>query len=200
MAPHEDSETDRLEMFSDGVFAIIITIMVLEFHVPSEPTLEALSALLPVFLSYILSFIYVEIYWNNHHHLLHAAKGISGAIMWSNLFLLFWLSLIPFGTKWINESPMEPLPAAAYGVILFMAAFAFYLLQKSILRKDGKASELGQAVGRRVKERVSILLYLLAIGGAFFNQWIAYGLFIFVAILWVIPDKRLAPLFDHRGE
>jgi uncharacterized membrane protein len=200
MTPHEDSETARLEAFSDGVFAIIITIMVLEFRVPEAPTLEAMSALLPVFLSYILSFIYLAIYWNNHHHLLHAAKGISGGIMWSNMFLLFWLSLIPFGTKWINESPMEALPAASYGVVLFMASFAFYLLQKAILRKDGKTSDLGQAVGNRVKERVSILLYLLAIAGAFFNQWIAYGLFIVVAVMWVIPDKRLAPLFDHRHE
>ncbi len=194
-APH--SETARLEAFSDGVFAIIITIMMLEIKVPHETSIHALLPLVPVLLSYILSFIYVAIYWNNHHHLLHAADGIAGGVMWANMHLLFWLSLVPFGTQWIGENHHEAVPAAVYGFILLMAACAYFILQQTIIRNEGQHSAIARAIGRDRKGRVSIVLYFLSIGAAFLQPWISYGLFVIVALMWIAPDKRLKPIFDH---
>ncbi len=193
--PH--SETARLEAFSDGVFAIIITIMMLEIKVPHEPSIAALLPLVPVFLSYILSFVYIAIYWNNHHHLLHATNGIAGGVMWANMHLLFWLSLIPFGTQWIGENHSQASPAAVYGFILLMAACAYFILQQTIIRNEGKKSAIARAIGRDKKGKVSIVLYLLSIGAAFLGTWISYGLFVIVALMWIAPDRRLEPIFEH---
>ena len=199
--PHAShSETQRLEAFSDGVFAIIITIMVLELKVPHEPTFEALIPLIPVFLSYVLSFMYLAIYWNNHHHLLHATEGITPGIMWSNLHLLFWLSLIPFSTMWIGESHGEVAPPALYGIVLLMAAAAYSLLQSRIIAKEGKSSAIAKALRKDIKGKVSLFFYCVAIGAAFIDYKISYILFSLVALLWVIPDKRLAPFFDHLDQ
>ncbi len=195
--PH--SETTRLEAFSDGVFAIIITIMVLELKVPEEPTINALLPVLPTFLSYVLSFLYLAIYWNNHHHLLHATEVVTGGILWANMHLLFWLSLIPFATDWVGESHHEAAPAALYGAILLMAACAYFILQRVIIYNQGKKSALGKALGADLKGQASILLYILGIVGAFFDPWIAYGFFILVALMWFVPDRRLVPMFDHQS-
>lgn len=195
-SPH--SETSRLEAFSDGVFAIIITIMVLELHVPEEPKFEALLPIVPTFLSYILSFLYLAIYWNNHHHLLHAAENMHGKVMWANMHLLFWLSLVPFATAWVGESHGGTLPPAMYGFVLLMAAVAYYILARSIVRIEGKDSAVGKAIGRDRKGKISVVLYVLAIASAFYNHWIAYAIFILVALLWFVPDRRLAPFFKHE--
>ena len=181
----------RLEAFSDGVLAIIITIMVLEMKVPHGTELETLKPLLPVFLSYVLSFIYVGIYWNNHHHLLHTVKKVSGGILWANLHLLFWLSLFPFTTGWLGENHFAATPAAAYGVVLFMAAIAYYILQKAIIAEQGNASILATAIGNDWKGKLSPLLYLTAIGLSFVNPWISNGIYVVVALLWLIPDPRI---------
>ncbi|MBK4736688.1 TMEM175 family protein [Noviherbaspirillum pedocola] len=181
----------RLEAFSDGVIAIIITIMVLELKVPHGADLDAVKPLLPSFLSYVLSFIYVGIYWNNHHHLLNAAKRVSGTILWANLNLLFWLSLFPFATGWMGENHFAPLPSAAYGFVLLMAAISYSLLQHFLISAEGHASVLQRAVGADWKGKLSPLLYLIGIGASFSAQWIAQCIYVLVALMWLVPDKRI---------
>ena len=182
---------ERLSAFSDGVLAIIITIMVLELKVPHESDLSALNSLLPVFLSYVLSFIYVGIYWNNHHHMLYAADRVNGAILWANMHLLFWLSLIPFATGWMGENHMAPAPTAVYGGVLLAAAIAYMLLQRAILAEHGPHSLLAAALGSDLKGKLSPLFYLIAIGFAFVRPWIAEALYVLVALMWLIPDRRI---------
>ena len=189
----------RLEAFSDGVLAIIITIMVLELKAPHGVEFAALKPLLPVFLSYVLSFIYLGIYWNNHHHLLHSTQHVSGGILWANLHLLFWLSLFPISTAWVGENHAAPAPAAAYGFVLLMAAIAYYVLQRAIVAHEGRDSLLASALGRDWKGKLSMLLYLAAIPLAFVSPWIADGLYTFVALLWLIPDRRIERAFENRG-
>jgi uncharacterized membrane protein len=188
----------RLEAFSDGVLAIIITIMVLELKVPHGETLDALRPLVPVLLSYVLSFLYVGIYWNNHHHLLHAAQKVSGRVLWANLHLLFWLSLLPFVTGWMGENHFAPLPTAFYGVVLLMAGIAYWLLSRAIVATDGPQSLLAQAVGKDRKGTASVVLYALAIPLAFVNQWIAQALYVSVALAWLIPDRRIEKAIEHH--
>jgi uncharacterized membrane protein len=183
--------TSRLEAFSDGVLAIIITIMVLELKVPHGDDLASLRPLIPVFLSYVLSFIYIGIYWNNHHHMLHAAQSVSGGILWANLHLLFWLSLVPFATGWMGENHFAAVPTALYGVPLFMAGIAYGILQRAILAHQGQNSLLAEAIGRDLKGKVSPLLYGLALPLAFVNPWIADGIYVAVAMMWLIPDRRI---------
>jgi TMEM175 potassium channel family protein len=181
----------RLEAFSDGVFAIIITIMVLEIKVPHGDGLEELEPMLPMFLSYVLSFVYIGIYWNNHHHMLHACTSVTGAMLWANLHLLFWLSLFPFATGWMGENHFAEAPTALYGVVLLMAAIAYYLLQQTIIRAQGHDSILKKAVGRDWKGKVSPVLYLAAIVVALRSPRIADAVFVAVALLWFIPDRRI---------
>ena len=181
----------RLEAFSDGVIAIIITIMVLEMKVPHGDGLEDLRPLLPVFLSYVLSFVYVGIYWNNHHHMLHTCTVVTGAMLWANLHLLFWLSLFPFTTGWMGENHFTMVPTALYGVVLLLAAIAYYLLQQVIIRAQGQESVLKKAVGRDWKGRLSPLLYVLAIVAALRFAWLAQGIFVIAALIWLIPDQRI---------
>jgi uncharacterized membrane protein len=181
----------RLEAFSDAVIAIIITIMVLELRAPHETELAALRPLLPVLLSYVLSFIYIGIYWNNHHHMLHCTGQVTGSILWANLHLLFWLSLIPFVTAWMGEHPGASMPAALYGVVLLMAGIAYLILQRQILRSEGPQSVLAAALGHDVKGKLSALFYLLAIGAAFVEAGIAYSLYLMVALMWLVPDRRI---------
>ena len=182
----------RMEAFSDGVLAIIITIMVLELKVPHGSTLANLAAVWPVFTSYILSFVYVGIYWNNHHHLMHAASRVTGGILWANLHLLFWLSLFPFATGWMGENEFAPLPSAAYGVVLMMAAIAWFILQTLIVRtQGGAASRLAQALGRDWKGRLSPLLYLAGIAASFRVAGLAQALYLLAALIWLVPDRRL---------
>ena len=181
----------RLEAFSDGVIAIIITIMVLEMKVPHGVELSVLAPLLPVFLSYVLSFVYVGIYWNNHHHMLHAAGRVTGRVLWSNLHLLFWLSLFPFVTGWMGENHFEALPTALYGGVLLMAALAYMILQRSIIAHLGADSVLARAVGRDVKGKASPLFYLLGIALAFAWPWAACALYLGVALMWLVPDRRI---------
>jgi len=182
---------NRLEAFSDGVIAIIITIMVLELKVPHGTELSDLAALWPVFLSYVLSYVNVGIYWNNHHHLLHAARRVTAGVLWSNLHLLFWLSLMPFTTGWMGENHFAPLPTAVYGVVLIMAAHSYLFLQQAIIRADGPESPLARAVGADRKGLISRLLYFAALPAAFVRPWIADGLYVLVALLWFIPDRRI---------
>ena len=189
-------QKNRLEAFSDGVLAIIITIMVLELKVPHGVELVALKPLLPVFLSYVLSFIYVGIYWNNHHHLFHATNHVSGGILWANLHLLFWLSLFPFTTGWLGENHIASTPTAVYGFVLLMAAIAYYILQRAIIVQQGHDSLLATAIGRDWKGKFSPVLYLLAIPLAFVSPWIASGLYVFVALLWLIPDRRIERVLE----
>jgi uncharacterized membrane protein len=193
-------QKSRLEAFSDGVIAIIITIMVLELKVPHGADLAALRPLLPVFLSYVLSFIYVGIYWNNHHHLLHATKRIDGRILWANLHLLFWLSLFPFATGWMGENHLAPIPTAAYGVVLLMAAIAYYLLERLIIARQGRDSVLAAALGSDWKAVLSMTLYLLAMLLAFKSPWLASGLYVFVAVLWFLPDLRIERAVTQREQ
>jgi uncharacterized membrane protein len=181
----------RVEAFSDGVLAIIITIMVLELKVPHEPEWSALQPVVPVFMSYVLSFIYVGIYWNNHHHMLHATKHVNGTILWANLHLLFWLSLIPFVTAWMGENHFAAGPTAAYGVVLLLAAVAYWLLQRAILRIEGPQSLLAAAVGRDAKGKLSPLIYLTAIAVSWINPWISEMLYVGAALIWLIPDRRI---------
>lgn len=182
---------NRLEAFSDGVLAIIITIMVLEMKVPHGETVAALAPLAPVFLSYVLSFVYVGIYWNNHHHLLHAAGRVSGAILWANLHLLFWLSLFPFVTGWMGENHFAQGPSALYGVVLFMAAVAYWILQRAIIKAQGPGSTLAHALGRDWKGKVSPLLYALGIASAFWIAYVAIAFYAIAAALWLVPDRRI---------
>ena len=180
----------RLEAFSDGVIAIIITIMVLELKVPHDASLAALAGLWPVFLSYLLSFVIVGIYWNNHHHLLHSVKHVTGAVLWSNLYLLFWLSLMPFATGWMGENHFAPLPVALYGVVLSMAGIAYYILVRALISAHGSGSDLANRVGSDLKGKISLVIYLLAVPLAFVNEWIALALYASVALVWLIPDRR----------
>ena len=193
-------KTTRLEAFSDGVLAIIITIMVLELKVPHAVELAALKPVLPVLLSYVLSFIYLGIYWNNHHHLFQVTEEVSGGILWANLHLLFWLSLFPFTTAWMGENHLAAIPTAIYGFVLLMAAIAYYILQRTIIAKEGRESLLAQAVGRDWKGKLSPLLYLVAIPLAFVSPWIAGGLYVFAALLWLIPDPRIEREIEKREE
>jgi uncharacterized membrane protein len=181
----------RLEAFSDGVIAILITIMVLELKIPHGADWQALRPTVPVFLTYVLSFINLGIYWNNHHHLLYAARQINGKILWANMHLLFWLSLIPFVTGWMGENHFAPLPTAIYGVVLLLAAVAYYILQRSIIAQQGPDSKLEAAIGKDIKGKLSPLLYLAAIPLAFINQWVSDGLYVLVALIWLIPDRRI---------
>ena len=180
----------RLEAFSDGVIAIVITIMVLELRVPHGETLDTLAPLLPVFLSYVLSFTNVGIYWNNHHHLLHSAQHISGAVLWANLHLLFWLSLFPFVTAWMGENHIGPWPVAVYGVVSFMAGIAYYILTRALIRVNGVDSRLAQALGRDAKGLISVVIYAAGIGFAFVEPWVGIALYVAVAVMWLIPDRR----------
>jgi len=191
---------NRMEAFSDGVLAIIITIMVLELKVPHGADLADLKPVLPVFLSYILSFIYLGIYWNNHHHMLSATRVVSGGVLWANLHLLFWLSLVPFVTGWMGENHFASAPTALYGVVLLMAAIAYWILLRSILRKQGKDSLLARAIGKDLKGNVSVVIYAVAIAVAFLNQWIADGLYVLVALIWLIPDRRIERMLFENGK
>jgi uncharacterized membrane protein len=191
-------EKNRLEAFSDGVLAIIITIMVLEMKVPHGTELAALKPVLPVFLCYVLSFLYLGIYWNNHHHLLKAIRRVNGAMMWANLHLLFWLSLFPFVTGWMGENHFAPVPTALYGAVLLLAAVAYYILQSLIIADHGCDSRLKAAIGRDFKGKLSPVVYAIAILVAFFSTRIASALFVFVALLWLIPDRRIARALQQR--
>ena len=182
---------NRMETFFDGVVAILITIMVLEMKVPHGDGIDALAPLLPVILSYVLSFLYLGIYWNNHHHMMHASCDVTGSILWSNLHLLFWLSLIPFTTGWMEENHFGRLPVAAYGVVLFMASFAYWILQQRIIASQGEGSVLRRAVGSDWKGKLSPLLYATAIFIAFVSPWVSVGIYALVALLWIVPDKRI---------
>jgi uncharacterized membrane protein len=181
----------RLEAFSDGVIAILITIMVLELAVPQGDDLSDLLPLLPIFLSYCLSFVYLAIYWSNHHHLLQAAHQVNGSVLWANLHLLFWLSLVSFGSGWMGEHPGASWPTALYGVVLFFAAVAYYILVRTLIALHGQDSLLAKAIGADFKGKISIILYLVAILAAFAIPWISYGLYILVAVIWLIPDRRI---------
>ncbi|MDF5732395.1 MAG: TMEM175 family protein [Rhizonema sp. PD38] len=181
----------RLEAFSDGVIAIIITIMVLEMKVPHGADLAALRPLIPVFLSYILSYIYIGIYWNNHHHLLQAARHINGRILWANLHLLFWLSLVPFATGWMGDNHFAATPVALYGIVLFFAGLAYFILSRVLVAHHGLDSTIATAIGKDFKGKVSLLFYALAILLSYVNSWLASSLYILVAIMWFIPDRRI---------
>ncbi len=181
----------RLETFSDGVLAIIITIMVLEMKVPHNSDFEAIKPLLPVAMSYLLSFIYIGIYWNNHHHMLHAAQHINGKVMWANMHLLFWLSLVPFASGWMGENNFDTWPTVLYGVILFMNGVAYYILSRSLIGLHGKNSTLAKAIGKDAKGILSIAIYTLGIALAFVDTKLSLGLYTIVAIMWLIPDKRI---------
>ena len=191
---------NRIEAFSDGVLAIIITIMVLELKVPHGVEIAALKPMLPNFLSYVLSFIYVGIYWNNHHHLLHSVSHVSGGILWANLHLLFWLSLFPLTTGWMGENHLAPIPTAVYGFVLLMAAVAYYILQLAIIARQGPNSLLASALGRDWKGKLSPVLYLIAIPLSFLSSWIASGLYVLVALLWLVPDRRIERMLEKRSE
>jgi uncharacterized membrane protein len=182
---------NRLEAFSDGVIAIIITIMVLELKVPHNPDFSALLPLWPVFMSYVLSFIYIGIYWNNHHHLLHAVKEVSGGVLWANLHLLFWLSLIPFVTAWMGENHFETGPVVAYGFVLFMCAIAYSLLVRRLIVHHDKNATLAEAIGDDRKGKISIVLYLAGIALAWFAAWLGFLVYVGVAVMWLIPDRRI---------
>ncbi len=188
----------RLEAFSDGVMAIIITIMVLEMKVPHGTTFAELAPLLPVFLSYVLSFVYVGIYWNNHHHMLHACSKVTAGILWANLHLLFWLSLFPFATGWMGENHFAALPSAIYGAVLLAAAIAYWILQQAIIAAQGPGSVLERAVGSDWKGKLSPVLYACAIVSTFFAPWIAQAIYIAVAVLWLVPDRRIERTLQHE--
>ncbi|HEX5010883.1 MAG TPA: TMEM175 family protein [Planctomycetota bacterium] len=189
----------RLEAFSDGVIAILITIMVLELRVPHDTDLEALRPLLPVFLTYVMSFIYLGIYWNNHHHMLHAVDHIHGNVLWANMHLLFWLSLVPFATGWMGENHFAALPTAIYGVVLLCAGVAYTILQTVIVASHG-GERLKAAVGRDFKGKVSLVAYAVAIPMAFVQQWVSDGLYVMVALIWLVPDTRIERVMAQRRE
>ncbi len=198
---------NRLEAFSDGVIAIIITIMVLELKLPVDPvthlmpaTLAALCKLWPVLLSYVLSFVYVGIYWNNHHHLWHAAEKVNGGILWANLHLLFWLSLVPFATDWMGETRFQQVPVAVYGVLLLMCAIAFTILVSVMIHHHGRDSMLAKALGRDWKGKISLLLYVAGIASAAINAWLAFAFYSTVAMIWLIPDRRIEKRVERKIE
>jgi len=191
----------RLEAFSDGVIAILITIMVLELKVPHGVDLESLRSVLPVFLTYVLSFVLLGIYWNNHHHMLQAADHIDGRILWANLHLLFWLSLVPFVTGWMGENHFAALPTAAYGVVQLLSGFAYTILQRAIIAHHGPGSRLAAAVGSDMKGKASVVLYMAAIPLAFVREWIADALYVVVALMWLLPDPRIeSKVAGHPGD
>jgi uncharacterized membrane protein len=189
----------RMEAFSDGVIAILITIMVLEMKVPHGEDLGALRPLLPVFLSYVLSFVYLGIYRHNHHHMLHAAGHVPGRVLWAHMHLLFWLSLIPFVTGWMGENRFAPAPTALYGVVLLMSAIAYVILQRVILDVDGSESLLKRAIGSDTKGKISLVLYVIAIPCAFLQQWIAGGVYVLVTLMWLVPDRRIERAVTRSG-
>ena len=190
---------NRLEAFSDGVIAIIITIMVLEMKVPHGDSIATLAPLIPVFLSYILSFVYIGIYWNNHHHMLHACTRVSGGVLWANLHLLFWLSLFPFATGWMGENHFAATPSALYGVVLLAAAIAYWILQQTIIAAEGAESPLKAAVGTDWKGKLSPLIYLVGIASTFWWPWVAQVLYVAVAALWLVPDRRIEKGISVHG-
>ena len=181
----------RLEAFSDGVLAVIITIMVLEMKPPGGASLQALRSVLPVFLSYLLSFVYIGIYWNNHHHLLHATQRVNGATLWANLHLLFWLSVVPFTTAWMDENHFQSWPVAVYGSVLLMAGLAYFILTKALIQLHGRGSTLAKSIGNDRKGKISMAIYAAAIPLAFVNPWIAGACYVIVAVMWLIPDRRI---------
>jgi uncharacterized membrane protein len=181
----------RLEAFSDGVIAILITIMVLELHVPHEATWSALGPLVPIFLTYVLSFVFLGIYWNNHHHMLHAAERINGRVLWANLHLLFWLSLIPFVTGWMGQNHFTPIPSAAYGIVMMFAGLAYYMLAHALIAEQGPDSRLARAIGRDRKGKWSVVLWAIGIGLSFVNPWLAVTVYVAVAMMWLVPDTRI---------
>lgn len=189
---------NRLEAFSDGVLAIILTIMVLELKVPHGTEFAALLPVIPVLLSYVLSFIYIGIYWNNHHHMLHATRNVNGAVLWANLHLLFWLSLVPFVTDWMGSNHFAPAPTALYGVVLLLAAIAYMILQRTIVATQGPDSLLARAVGSDLKGKISPLLYLTALPAAYWHPWLSWSLYALVAFIWLVPDRRIERMIDHR--
>ncbi len=182
---------ERMEAFSDAVIAIIITIMVLELKVPQGADPAALRLLIPVFLSYVLSFVYLGIYWNNHHHLLQATQAVNGRVLWANLHLLFWLSLFPFGTAWMGENHFAAWPVATYGVVLLLAAIAYFILVRALIALHGRESTLASAIGGDFKGKISPLLYAVAVPLAFVNAWVAFGIYVLVAVIWFTPDPRI---------
>lgn len=188
----------RLEAFSDGVLAIIITIMVLEIKVPHGKELFDLMPLIPVFLSYVLSFIYLGIYWNNHHHMMHTVKRVTGDVLWANLHLLFWLSLVPFTTGWMGENNFSPASMFLYGAVLLMAAIAYFILQNRIIKNHGKDSILAKAIGKDLKGKMSPVLYILGILTSYFNPWVAGFFYVLVALIWLIPDKRIERILNEE--
>jgi len=190
----------RLEAFSDGVLAIIITIMVLEMKVPHGSDFVSLKPLIPVLISYVLSFIYIGIYWNNHHHLMHTVTRVTGDVLWANLHLLFWLSLVPFVTGWMGENEFATIPVALYGVVLLMAAIAYFILQTRILKHHGKDSVLAKAIGNDLKGKMSPILYVIALVSAWFSPLVAGGIYALVAFIWLIPDKRIERIFNDEQE
>jgi uncharacterized membrane protein len=190
---------NRLEAFSDGVLAIIITIMVLELQAPEGADFKSLVKLFPIFISYILSFIYVGIYWNNHHHMMHTVKKVTGGILWANLHLLFWLSLIPFATAWIGEHHFAPFPMLTYGFVLLMCALAYFILQNQIIKKHGKESVLARAVGKDLKGKASAVLYIIAILSTFYHEIISGIIYILVALIWLIPDRRIEKILTEES-
>ena len=189
---------NRLEAFSDGVLAIIITIMVLELKVPHDTSWAALQAHWPVFISYVLSFIYVGLYWNNHHHFFHAIQRVDGRVLWANLHLLFWLSLIPFVTGWMGENHFAPLPVALYGVVLLMCALAWWLMQQSLLCLPGNRTRLTEALGRDLKGKLSPLCYLIGIAAAFYCEWLSAAMYTLMALIWLVPDRRIERLLAEE--
>lgn len=191
---------NRLEAFSDGVLAIIITIMVLELKIPDEANFKSLLKLFPIFISYILSFIYVGIYWNNHHHMMHTVKHVTGGILWANLHLLFWLSLIPFATAWIGEHHFAPFPMLFYGFILLMCGIAYVILQNCIITTQGKNSLLAKAVSNDFKGKISPVLYFIAIVSTYFHEMISGIIYLLVALMWLIPDKRIERILDNESD
>ena len=189
--------TGRMEAFSDGVIAILITVMVLELKTPAGTTWDALRHVLPILLAYVLSFVYLGIYWNNHHHMLHAARTVNGKVLWANLHLLFWLSLVPFVTAWMGDSRAAPVPTALYGAVMLLSAMAYTILQVAIIRAQPGPSELANAVGSDTKGKTSLILYLLAIPLAFVNRFLSIGLYVVVALIWLVPDRRIEKRLQH---
>lgn len=188
---------NRLEAFSDGVIAIIITIMVLELKVPHDATLAGLKPLVPVLVSYVMSFIYIGIYWSNHHHLLHTVEHVNGRILWANLHLLFWLSLVPFVTAWMGENHFANAPVSVYGMVLLAASIAYFVLTRVLIRTHGWDSQLGKAVGKDFKGQISTGIYVIAVPLAWLNAWLAFSLYVLVAIMWLVPDRRIEKTLDR---